>query len=204
MKKAFFGVYNPSIILTYLGVFSSFTGIALLMSKDLSAMPNVFIFLIFSACFDMFDGPVARRCKRNEKEKEFGIQLDSLADTISFTAFPAFIMLKFTGVHILSLLIAFFYAFAGIMRLGWFNITTSENIGMFQGLPVVYSALIYPVLYLMLTYLHVKNYGIFFAAASIIISLLFISNFKMKKPSLKAVLMFAALAVTVIILLLML
>lgn len=204
MKKPFFGVYNPSIILTYFGVFSSFTGIALLMSKDLSAMPAVFICFILSACFDMFDGPVARRCKRSEKEKEFGIQIDSLADTVSFVTFPAFIMLKFTGVHIFSLLIAFFYAFAGIMRLGWFNITTNENPGMFQGLPVVYTALIYPILYLVLTYLKISNYGVFFAIASIVISFLFISNFKMKKPSLKVVLMFAALAAAVIILLLML
>lgn len=204
MRKLFFGVYHPSIILTYFGVFSSFTGLAFLMSKGLESMPFVMILFIFSACFDMFDGVVARRCKRTEKEKEFGVQLDSLADIISFVVFPAFIMLKLAGVHMTALLIAFFYAFAGIMRLGWFNITTDENPGMFQGLPVIYTALIYPILYLILSYLKVPELGIWFEMASVILSLLFIANFKMKKPSLKVLLGFAGLAVFIIILLLLL
>lgn len=202
MRKPFLGVYHPSIILTYCGVFSSLTGIACLVAYDGNIMPMVLILLILSACFDMFDGTVARRCKRSEQEKEFGVQIDSLADTISFVAFPAMILLKLTGIHIVTLLIAFFYAFAGIMRLGWFNITTAENPGMFQGLPVVYVALIYPILYLVLTYCNISAFGMYFAVASAIIALLFISNFKTKKPSLKVLLGFAGLAVIVMVLLL--
>lgn len=204
MKKPFFGFYNRSVILTYLGVFSSFAGISLLFSKDMAAMPYVLIFLIISACFDMFDGPVARRCKRNETEKQFGIQLDSLADTISFVLFPALIVFKFTGPGIFSYLAGFFYIFAGIMRLGFFNVTTEHSPGVFTGMPVVYAALIYPLLYLALTYAKIENFGIFFIIASIVISFLFISNFKMKKPSLKEVTMFAALAAAVVTLLLLL
>ena len=42
----------------------------------------------------MFDGKVARMCKRTEEEKQFGIQIDSLADTINFIALPVVIMLS--------------------------------------------------------------------------------------------------------------
>ncbi len=202
MKKLFFGVYHPSIILTYCGVFSSLTGMACLMTYDVQIMPTVMILLILSACFDMFDGTVAKRCKRNEQEKEFGVQIDSLADTISFVAFPAMILLKLAGIHMVTLLIAFFYAFAGMMRLGWFNITTAENPGIFQGLPVVYVALIDPILYLILTYCNVSAFGVYFSVSSVVIALLFLANFKMKKPSLKVLLGFAGLAVIVITMLL--
>ena len=32
----------------------------------------------------MFDGTVARMCKRSDREKKFGIQIDSLSDLIAF------------------------------------------------------------------------------------------------------------------------
>ncbi len=201
MRKSFIGVYNPSIILTYLGVFSSCTGIALLMHQGLERMPYVMILFVLSACCDMFDGVVARKCKRTEQEKAFGVQLDSLADTVSFVAFPTFIMLKLAGLHLATMLIAFFYMFTGIMRLGWFNVTTQESPGVFHGLPVTYTALIYPVLYLILFYLNISNMGIWFSGASLILSLLFVVNFKMKKPSLKVLLGFATVAVLAIVLL---
>ena len=172
------------------------------MQYDLEILPSVLILLILAACFDLFDGPVARSFQRTEQEKAFGIQLDSLADTISFVVFPALILLKLAGVRPVTLLIAFFYVFAGIMRLGWFNITTSENPGVFQGLPVVYSALIYPILYLVLSYLKISNMGPWFAAASMLLSLLMIANFSMRKPSLKGVIGFAGLGILVIVLLL--
>ena len=37
---------------------------------------------------DMFDGKVASTMKRNEAEKAFGIQIDSLCDLISFGVLP--------------------------------------------------------------------------------------------------------------------
>ena len=142
MKKPFLGVYNPSIILTYLGVFFSVTGMAILFSTERADasenMKWVLILLVLAGICDMFDGLVARRCKRTEKEKQFGIQLDSLADTVSFVAFPACILLFMCGLDVAGIIIAFFYIFAGIMRLGWFNVTTEENKGVYQGMPVTF------------------------------------------------------------------
>ena len=48
------------------------------------------ILLMFAGLCDMFDGKVARtKKKRTIEERHFGIQLDSLADVVSFGVLPA-------------------------------------------------------------------------------------------------------------------
>ena len=201
MKKLFFGIYNPSIILTYVSVFCSLCGMALLQQAA-PHIPTVLVLLIAAVCCDMFDGRVARLCKRTQQEKDFGIQLDSLADTVSFVVFPALLILKLSGFSLLSFLAGGLYLFAGIMRLGWFNITADANPGMFQGLPVAYVVLVYPLLYLALVFSHSAHMGAWFLLAEAGLSLLMIGNFHMKKPGLKVLLAFTALAVLVTVVLL--
>lgn len=196
MKKPLIGVYNPTIWLTYIGVFCAIIGIGLLLCAG--SMDTAMILLILSGVCDMFDGVVARRFKRTEQEKQFGIQLDSLADTVSFVVFPAVILLAVTQSHPLCMIIACFYVFAGIMRLGWFNVTTEENKGFYQGLPVTFSALIFPLCYLVLRLLNLDVFHIVYPALFACVGLLFILNFRMKKPGIKVLLLFAVLAVAVI------
>ena len=72
----FIGVYDYTVILTYLGLISSVFGITQAIHGDY----KVAVFcLAFSGVCDAFDGRVAR-CKKNRTEdgKNFGIQLDSL------------------------------------------------------------------------------------------------------------------------------
>lgn len=196
MKKRFIGVYNPTIILTYAGVFCAVVGISLLLSAQ--SMNTVMILLIVSGVCDMFDGVVARRFKRTEQEKQFGVQLDSLADTVSFVAFPAAILLSVTQFRPVGVVIACFYVFAGIMRLGWFNVTTEENKGFYKGLPVTFAALIFPLCYLVLRLLKLECLQFVYPVLFLCVGLLFILNFRMKKPGMKVLLFFAGLAVTVI------
>ena len=49
------------------------------------------VFIFLAMLFDMLDGSVARWAKQTS---EFGAQLDSLCDAISFGVAPAFLMLK--------------------------------------------------------------------------------------------------------------
>ena len=202
MKKFLIGVYNPTIILTYIGVFCAVLGIGVLFSAQATGVFDclnvVMILLMASGVCDMFDGAVARCFDRTEKEKQFGIQLDSLADTVSFVIYPAVILLSVAEFNILSAIIACFYVFAGIMRLGWFNVTTEENKGFYKGLPVTFSSIVVPLVYLVMklidiTYLQVA-YPVLFAC----VGLLFILNFKLKKPGMKFLLVMLALAVATI------
>ena len=73
----FIGKYNKSVILTYIGVAFAFSGMAFALYERL---PAAMLCLIAAGICDLFDGAAARRCKRDETAKEFGVQIDSLAD----------------------------------------------------------------------------------------------------------------------------
>ena len=207
-RKLFIGVYNPSIILTYISVFCSILGIGKLLFSEkpvaLESLDSAMILLIIAGICDMFDGRIARLCKRTDKEKEFGIQLDSLADTVSFVVFPVIILLSITNFSISGILIAMLYAFTGIMRLGWFNVTTEENKGFFVGLPVTLSALIFPAFFVVFRIIDCSFEAIVMQIVWSIVALLFVLNFKLKKPNLVFSIVMILLAIGVVTLILIL
>jgi CDP-diacylglycerol--serine O-phosphatidyltransferase len=97
--------------------------------------------MIFGALVcDGLDGPLARLAKQTS---DFGANLDSLADAISFGVAPAFLMLKFSTeispVYPPRLLwvIAVLYMLFAVVRLARFNISKNDAKwrGAFCGLP---------------------------------------------------------------------
>lgn len=94
--------------------------------------------LIFLAMvFDVLDGSAARWTRQTS---EFGAELDSLCDGVSFGAAPAFLMLKFCQEHFLSRLIwaiAVSYVLCALLRLARFNVETEDDDAhdSFSGLP---------------------------------------------------------------------
>ena len=78
--------------------------------------------------FDAFDGSTARWANRTS---EFGAQLDSLCDAISFGAAPAFLMIQFSvsyGYHPRLLwMVAAFYVVCTVLRLARFNIESDDD-----------------------------------------------------------------------------
>lgn len=93
--------------------------------------------LVFLAMiFDMLDGRAARWAKQTS---EFGAQLDSLCDAISFGVAPAFILIKFSPDFHPRLLwsIAVLFVVCAILRLARFNVETDEEDTheFFSGLP---------------------------------------------------------------------
>jgi archaetidylserine synthase len=78
---------------------------------------------------DGIDGFLARRLGNGP----LGVQIDSLADVLSFGAAPAFLAWAAfgSGFEILGA----FYLVCGILRLARFNVTAKKN-GEFQGMPI--------------------------------------------------------------------
>ncbi|QDU43235.1 CDP-alcohol phosphatidyltransferase [Symmachiella dynata] len=100
---------------------------------------NLFVagLLIFVAMvFDMLDGSAARLAKNTS---DFGAELDSLCDAVSFGVAPAFILVKFsTPFHGRMLwAIAVLYVMCAVLRLARFNVETGEEDTheSFSGLP---------------------------------------------------------------------
>lgn len=78
------GVYDYTVILTYLSLISGVLGIIIAVTGVGHPEIGIF-FLMLSGILDAFNGRVARTKKnRTEIEKNFGVQIDSLADLICF------------------------------------------------------------------------------------------------------------------------
>ena len=81
MKKLRFIInLKKSVLVKYLGIIFGIISMNFAFTKMAFAEVNYIryslIFLIFSGICDMFDGKVARMCKRTQEEKEFGNQID--------------------------------------------------------------------------------------------------------------------------------
>jgi len=95
--------------------------------------------ILLAVIFDGLDGQMARK---NPVPSEFGKELDSLADVVSFGIAPAilgyiFIYREFSFLATLAL---FIYLFSSVMRLAKYNITPKEKLAdYFYGLPTTVS-----------------------------------------------------------------
>ena len=198
--KHLIGCYNKSVILTHIGIIAALVGMAFVQTRDAAV-----ICLITAGICDLFDGAIARRCKRNEQEKAFGVQLDSLADLVSFGAFPFVFLVNFVpdeaAFRAPAVIVGALYVLAAVTRLAWFNITTEQNKGFYQGMPVTYSALIIACIYPLSYLVDVRIMAAVYIGVYLIMTGLFVLNFKVKKPRLPAYIAFSvlALAVTVLI-----
>ena len=178
--KNLIGFYNKSVILTYVGAVAAVAGIAL------SFWGNVkfaILCLIVCGIADLFDGMVARRCKRTEEEKEFGIQIDSLTDMVSFAIFPVVISFALGNTSWYHILVCSVYVLAAITRLGYFNVVTASVDGAkcYVGLPVTFASLIVVLSYVVGRLLNITEYLVF--ASLVVMSLLFVLRFKFRKPN---------------------
>lgn len=122
---------------------------------------NFFIAIILAwigGAFDIFDGKIARKYNLSN---EFGVQLDSFADFLSFVLVPVFLV--FQAVYssslsgawmVLASITSIYYVISGLRRLIHFNINTDAG-GVdkfFTGVPTPLGAILLWLVYLGSTY----------------------------------------------------
>jgi CDP-diacylglycerol--serine O-phosphatidyltransferase len=99
--------------------------------------------IFFAQFFDAFDGRVARMTKT---QSDFGVQLDSLADVVSFGAAPALLVYKWAlaPLGFVGLFVSFSFAACGALRLARFNVLAQRgdkgSSRFFVGLPIPLAA----------------------------------------------------------------
>ncbi len=98
--------------------------------------------ILFGMFFDGCDGRVARLTRT---QSDFGVQLDSLADVITFGVAPALLLYKWAlaPLGIWGVGVAGIYATCGALRLARFNVMASDEAGpsnYFTGLPIPLAA----------------------------------------------------------------
>lgn len=181
------GFYDYTVVVTYISLVSSILGMFCAIDGKLTLAVSC---LAFSGLCDMFDGKIARTKKnRTDDEKSFGIQIDSLCDIVCFGIFPIILGYKLGMCKAYSIAILAFYGMAGVIRLAYFNVMeakrqseTSENRKYYQGLPITSMAVLLPLLAVFKPMLGKREFMLSLHALVLLVGLLFITNFKFRKP----------------------
>jgi CDP-diacylglycerol--serine O-phosphatidyltransferase len=141
LRKAMFVLPN---LFTVSSIFLGFYALTLCAGDATPAqLYQAALSIFFAMFFDAFDGRVARMTKT---QSDFGVQLDSLADVISFGAAPALLVYKWAlaPLGFLGLFVSFAYAACGALRLARFNVLAQRgdkgSSRFFVGLPIPLAA----------------------------------------------------------------
>ena len=203
------GIWSYTVILTYLGLASAVTGIAFSVMYAMGDVSNLAIpvcCLLFSGLCDMFDGRIARTKKdRTEREKQFGIQIDSLCDIVCFGVMPAVLGFCLGGNTVLGIVAMVLMILAGVVRLAYFDVIETERRSDpeneengFTGLPITMSALIMPLVFCFKNLLG-QNFATFYQICMIITAILFVSKINIRKPGTKGFIILIAAGILVFI-----
>jgi CDP-diacylglycerol--serine O-phosphatidyltransferase len=137
LNKESFRIRFPDLI-TFLNLVAGVFAVYAAILGDTGA---AVLLVVAAMLFDFFDGRVARFLKQ---EHSLGLQLDSLADMVSFGVAPGVIALVRYRLDYLVLGAAALYAVAGAYRLARFNLLaqSEERMTYFTGLPIPSAALV--------------------------------------------------------------
>jgi len=198
------------VTLTYLSVIVAILGIHFALLENVR---YALICLMISGVCDMFDGRVASLFKkRNTREKHYGIQIDSLADIISFGVLPAAIgycgdgdaVHKFITLGWFDTVIFPIYLMAALIRLAYYNVIETELHGQnkkrtyYEGLPVTSVAIIIPVVYAICHIFNKSMFGIY-NLLLIFLSVAFILKIRVPKPRARTQVVLVAVGLPIII-----
>lgn len=127
------------------------------------------LMLLLAVVSDFFDGKIANIMGQSN---DFGKELDSLADTVSFGVAPAifgFALIQ-TPLAIISFTI---FLFCGILRLARYNIMNLK--GAFQGMPITLNGIIIPLVFFLDVPIRLYPY------IYLILGVLMVSSLRIKK-----------------------
>ncbi len=127
LRKTLFLLPN---LITLSSIFCGFDAIVVASqaSGDEAQYYRAALLIVFAMFFDMLDGRVARATKT---QSAFGLQIDSLADIVSFGAAPSMLVYQWT-LHRLGttgLIVSFVFTAMGAVRLARFNVLSMGEEG---------------------------------------------------------------------------
>lgn len=126
LKKTLFILPN---LLTLSSIFCGFFAILILSSEPVDDdFYRASLLIIFAMFFDSLDGRVARMTKT---QSAFGLQIDSLADVISFGVAPSLLIYRWAlyPLGTLGIVICFSFCACGAIRLARFNVLSMREKG---------------------------------------------------------------------------
>ncbi|MCL2050895.1 MAG: CDP-alcohol phosphatidyltransferase family protein [Lachnospiraceae bacterium] len=205
MKKPIIGYYGYWVFLTYLSIAAA--GLGIYFAYD-GSVRNAILCMIASGICDTFDGRLASTAKRNERQLNFGMQIDAMADLLSFGVLPAAILyaqaMADGSLSLANAFIGVMIALAALIRLSYFNAvememhTKQEKRTYFEGLPTTIVAVIIPITYAICNILE-KAFLPVYNILLIVISVLFVLRFKIAKPGIRTQIIICIVGIPIII-----
>lgn len=162
-------LFTPSSHFNLANMFTFVNITAGLLATYFITQNNFFLAIILAwigGAFDIFDGKIARKFNLSN---EFGIQLDSFADFLSFVLVPVFLIFQatysksFDGVVLIGAgVVSIYYVISGLRRLIQFNIKSDAGSveKHFVGVPTPLGAILLWLVYLANTYEFLPAYGV--------------------------------------------
>ncbi|MDR2967687.1 MAG: archaetidylserine synthase [Methanobacteriaceae archaeon] len=157
------------------------------------------VLIIISIVFDSIDGWVARKIGRND-EYDFGKNIDSLSDVVSFGIAPGVLLYSIGNSHppeisLFVPIVSLFMVICGVLRLTRFNVICNKvDYDGFIGLPIPTIAI------LLSTFVLSGFFNIYICLVLMIVTgLLMISNVKYPKFDNIKIISFGALLILLII-----
>lgn len=188
------GVYNYTVLITYLSIVSACVGMTFSMNGNVKA---AIFCLMFSGLCDMLDGPVARtRKNRTDTERKFGVQIDSLSDVIAFGVQPAVLLycavqhaVPESYLTTVAGVVAICLLLCAVIRLAFFNVSEEERVQKegnkrrtgYRGLPVTNVAFTVPLGFLGMYSRSATVFSWTMIAACAATAFLFVYDFNMVK-----------------------
>lgn len=195
MRALLIGEYGKFVYVTYLGLFFAIIAIYCFLQGQFAW--GMMGFIVSGIC-DLFDGRVANSFKRSSYQKRYGIEIDSLCDMINFAAVPAVLIFTQLAHTLWGLPLVMIYVLAAVTRLATFNAqakTQAKDVSYFIGVPVTYSALVFPVTFIVVETVSPGQYSLVLPVLTLILAYLFVMNRQVPKPRAKAYIFFCLLAV---------
>lgn len=118
-------ITTANLAFGFFAIVQSFAG-----RHDLAALG-----IVLAAVADGIDGRVARLAGSTSR---FGMEYDSIADTVSFGVAPAMLAFAAGNLHVLGRpgwVMAFLFTVCAALRLARFNVSSGRYRGRFEGLP---------------------------------------------------------------------
>lgn len=161
-------------ICSLLGLMSAVVGIYFAIQGN---FPAAIIGVLWAVLFDWYDGIIARKMKgRTKVQGDFGAQLDSMIDIVSFGILPAIILLSYGNYNIWYLPGAFVIVAASAIRLTYFNVYGLIDSKTYKGFPLDNNVLILALVFLFEGFFTPSTFSIIIYALMMILSALNLSS----------------------------
>ncbi len=161
-------------ICSLLGLMSAVIGIYFAIQGN---FPAAIIGVLWAVLFDWYDGIIARKMKgRTKVQGDFGAQLDSMIDIVSFGILPAIILLSYGNYNIWFLPGTFVIVAASAIRLTYFNVYGLIDSKTYKGFPLDNNVLILALVFLFEGFFTPSTFSIIIYALMMILSALNLSS----------------------------